>query len=42
MTTRTALAFCYHAEMIGADEVIGKQLTSGDGAVRANFVANGA
>ena len=41
------MGFCYHAEMIGADEVIGNQLTSGDGpsphiAARANFVANGA
>jgi hypothetical protein len=30
--TRTALAFCYLAEMICADEVIGNQLTSGDAA----------
>jgi hypothetical protein len=29
---KAALAFCYHAEMICADEVISNQLTSVDGA----------
>jgi hypothetical protein len=32
--TKAALAFCYHAVMICADEVIGNQLTSGDGTLR--------